>query len=57
MAIRIQNDEELAEYTDKLFKLTAKEETTPEEGEAIDLLTLLIEIYETERCPIRKAAN
>lgn len=51
----IRNDEELAEYTDELFKLTAKEETTPEEDEAIDLLTLLIEHYEAERYPIPKA--
>lgn len=51
----IRNDEELAEYTDELFKLTAKEETTPEEDEAIDLLTLLIEHYEAERYSIPKA--
>ena len=51
MTIRIQNDEELAEYTAELFKLTAKGETTSEEDEAIDRLTLLIERYETERFP------
>ena len=51
----IQNDEELAEYTAELFKLTAKADTTPEEDEAIDLLTLLIEHYEAERYPIPKA--
>jgi HTH-type transcriptional regulator / antitoxin HigA len=51
----IRNDEELAEYTAELFKLTGKDETTPEEDEAIELLTLLIEYYEAERYPIPKA--
>ena len=51
----IRNDEELAEYTAELFKLTSKAETTSEEDEAIDLLTLLIEHYEAERYPIPKA--
>jgi HTH-type transcriptional regulator / antitoxin HigA len=51
----IRNDEELAEYTAELFKLTSKAETTLEEDEAIDLLTLLIEHYEAERYPIPKA--
>jgi HTH-type transcriptional regulator/antitoxin HigA len=51
MMLRIQNDEELAEYTAELFKLTAKGETTSEEDEAIDRLTLLIEHYEAERYP------
>lgn len=51
----IQNDKELAEYTAELFKLTGNAETTPEEDAAIDLLTLLIEHYETERYAIPKA--
>lgn len=51
----IRNDEELAEYTAELFKLTGKAETTPEEDEAIGLLTLLIEHYETEHYPVPKA--
>lgn len=51
----IQNDKELAEYTSELFKLTGKAETTSEEDAAIDLLTLLIEHYETEHYPIPKA--
>ena len=45
----IRSEEELAAYTDALFALTAKEQTTPDEVEAIDLLTLLIESYERER--------
>jgi HTH-type transcriptional regulator/antitoxin HigA len=48
----IHSDEELQEYTKALFELTAKEETTPDEDEAIELLTLLIERYETERYPV-----
>lgn len=51
----IRNDEELAEYTAELFNLTGKAETTIEEDEAIDLLTLLIEHYESERYPVPKA--
>jgi HTH-type transcriptional regulator / antitoxin HigA len=51
----IRNDEELATYTAKLFKLTSKDETTSEEDEAIELLTLLIEHYEAEHFPIPKA--
>ncbi|HWG19195.1 MAG TPA: helix-turn-helix domain-containing protein [Terracidiphilus sp.] len=45
----IRNDEELSEYTRTLFKLTGKADPTPDEEEAIELLTLLIERYETER--------
>ena len=45
----IGNDEELAGCTAELFALTGKEKTTPEEDEAIELLTLLIEHYEAER--------
>ncbi len=48
----IRNDEELARYTDALFELTAKDATTPEEDEAIELLTLLIDHYEAEHYPI-----
>jgi HTH-type transcriptional regulator/antitoxin HigA len=48
----IRNDEELAEYTRVLFNLTAKEITTSDEDEAIDLLTLLIESYEAKHYPI-----
>ncbi len=51
----IHSDEELAEYTETLFNLTSKEKTTRDEDEAIELLTLLIERYETERSPIPEA--
>lgn len=48
----IHSDEELARYTACLFDLTAKAETTPDEDEAIELLTLLIERYEADHFPI-----
>jgi HTH-type transcriptional regulator/antitoxin HigA len=51
----IHSDEELAKYTKALFKLTAKSRPTPEEEEAIELLTLLIERYEAERYPVPEA--
>jgi HTH-type transcriptional regulator/antitoxin HigA len=51
----IHSDEELQEYTKALFELTAREETTPDEDEAIELLTLLIEHYEAERYPVPAA--
>jgi HTH-type transcriptional regulator / antitoxin HigA len=44
----IHSDAELAEYTKALFELTAKSDPKPEEEEAIELLTLLIERHETE---------
>jgi HTH-type transcriptional regulator/antitoxin HigA len=52
----IHSDAELAAYTDALFRLTAKTETTPDENEAIELLALLIERYESERFPIPDAS-
>jgi HTH-type transcriptional regulator / antitoxin HigA len=51
----IHSDEELAAYTKALSDLTAKPDPTPEEGEAIELLTLLIERYETEHDPVPDA--
>ncbi|MGH9395979.1 MAG: helix-turn-helix domain-containing protein [Terriglobia bacterium] len=51
----IHSDEELAEYTKALFELTAKSNPTPEEEEAIELLTLLIERYEAEHYPVPDA--
>jgi HTH-type transcriptional regulator/antitoxin HigA len=51
----IHSDEVLAEYTTALFNLTAKTETTPDENEAIELLTLLIERYEADRFPVPAA--
>ncbi len=51
----IHSDEELANYTEELFKLTAKSRPTEAEEEAIELLTLLIERYEAERYPVPDA--
>jgi HTH-type transcriptional regulator / antitoxin HigA len=51
----IRNDEELAEYTQALFALTAKTDPTPEEVEAIELMTLLVERYEQEHYPVPAA--
>jgi HTH-type transcriptional regulator/antitoxin HigA len=51
----IHNEEELERYTEMLFELTGKDKTAPEEDEAIELLTLLIEHYETEHYPVPKA--
>ena len=48
----IHNDEELAAYTSALFQLTALENPTRSEAEAIELLTLLIERYEETHYPI-----
>ncbi|HEY6273739.1 MAG TPA: helix-turn-helix domain-containing protein [Terriglobales bacterium] len=51
----IHSDEELAEYTKALFEVTAKSDPTPQEQEAIELLTLLIERYESEHYPVPDA--
>jgi HTH-type transcriptional regulator/antitoxin HigA len=51
----LHSDEELAEYTTTLFKLTAKTRLTAEEEEAVELLTLLIEQYESQRYPVPDA--
>ena len=51
----IHSDEELKAYTEALFELTAKPEPTPDEAEAIELMTLLVDRYEQERYPIPKA--
>ena len=51
----IHSEEELAEYTEALFELTAKPDPTPDEEEAIELMTLLIERYESEHYPIPEA--
>jgi HTH-type transcriptional regulator / antitoxin HigA len=52
----IHNDEELEAYTDALFDLTALDNITPAQSEAIELLALLIERYEQEHYSI-PAAN
>jgi HTH-type transcriptional regulator/antitoxin HigA len=51
----IHNDEELEAYTNALFRLTALENPSRAEHEAIELLTLLIERYEETSYPIPKA--
>ncbi len=51
----IHTDEELAIYTAALFDLTAKANPSPDEEEAIELLTLLIDRYESERFPVPDA--
>jgi HTH-type transcriptional regulator / antitoxin HigA len=51
----IHNDEELQAYADALFELTALEDTTPEQDEAVELLTLLVTSYEKEHYPIPQA--
>jgi len=47
-----RSEEELAEYTRTLFSLTSKAKPSAAEQEAIDLLTLLVERYETLRYPL-----
>jgi len=51
----IHNDKELEVYTQELFKLTALETPSPDEEEAIELLSLLIESYEREHYSIPHA--
>jgi HTH-type transcriptional regulator / antitoxin HigA len=51
----IHNDEELEEYANALFRLTALDNPSRAEQEAIELLTLLIERYEETSYPIPKA--
>jgi HTH-type transcriptional regulator/antitoxin HigA len=52
----IRSDQELAEYTRALFSLTAKPKPTAADQEAVNLLTLLIEHYETVRHPVPKGS-
>jgi HTH-type transcriptional regulator/antitoxin HigA len=51
----IHSEDELSQYTQTLFDLTAKPDPTPDEEEAIELISLLIDRYETERYPIPEA--
>jgi HTH-type transcriptional regulator/antitoxin HigA len=51
----IHNDAELEVYTDALFQLTALENPSASEIEAIELLTLLVERYEQAHHPIPAA--
>jgi len=52
----IRSDEQLEAYTQALFQLTTKARRTAAENEAVALLTLLIERYESERYPIPDAS-
>ncbi len=51
----IHNDKELEAYTSALFELTALENPSRSQEEAIELLTLLIECYEEKHYPIPAA--
>ena len=51
----IHNDKELEIYTNALFQLTALENPSRSEVEAIELLTLLVEHYEETHFPIPAA--
>ncbi|HET6382926.1 MAG TPA: transcriptional regulator [Armatimonadota bacterium] len=51
----IHNEEELKAYTAALFQLTALDNPSPSEKEAIELLTLLVERYEQKHYPIPAA--
>jgi HTH-type transcriptional regulator / antitoxin HigA len=51
----IHNDEELEAYTNALFRLTALENPSRSEAQAIELLTLLIERYEEMHYPVPTA--
>jgi HTH-type transcriptional regulator/antitoxin HigA len=51
----IHSDEDLAAYTEALFELTAKVNLAPEDEEAIELLTVLIDRYESKHYPVPAA--
>jgi len=51
----IHSDEELAAYTAALFDLTAKATPTRDDEEAIELLTFLIDRYESQNSPVPDA--
>ena len=52
----IRSEEQLAAYTKALYRLTAEPHPTPEQVEAIELPTLLIERYEGENFSLPKAS-
>jgi len=52
----IRTDEEHARLTDELMRLDERENSTHEEQELAELLTVLIDEYEGRRYPIRKAS-
>jgi HTH-type transcriptional regulator/antitoxin HigA len=51
----LHTDEECDRLTSELMRLDEQENSTPEEKELAELLTVLIDEYETRRYPIRKA--
>jgi HTH-type transcriptional regulator/antitoxin HigA len=51
----IHSEDELSQYTQTLFDLTAKPDPTPDEEEAIELISLLIDHYETVHYPLPEA--
>jgi HTH-type transcriptional regulator/antitoxin HigA len=51
----IHSEAELADYTQALFDLTANADPTPDEEEAIELMTLLIDRYEQEHYAVPEA--
>lgn len=51
----IHSDTELERCTEELFRLTAKDKPTKAEVDASELLSLLVETYETGRYPIPEA--
>lgn len=51
----IHNDQELSAYTEALFELTALDNPSRSQVEAIDLLTLLIDNYERTHFPLPAA--
>lgn len=51
----IHTGKELEEYSAALFRLTALDDPSPDELDAIELLTLLVENYEREHFPIPAA--
>jgi HTH-type transcriptional regulator / antitoxin HigA len=52
----IRSDEECERLTGELMGLDEQKNSSPEEKELAELLTVLIEEYEGRRCPIRKAS-
>jgi HTH-type transcriptional regulator / antitoxin HigA len=52
----IRSDKQLERYTDVLFELTSLTKPTVAEIETINLLSLLIDKYESERFPIQASS-
>jgi HTH-type transcriptional regulator / antitoxin HigA len=52
----IRTDEECEHLTNQLLRIEEREDATREEMELAELLTVLIDEYETRRYPIRRAS-